>query len=127
MNNNIVYKFLESFFALFEAAIKEYKIEGLNVHGSVGWIDEDEVQVFLYKVNYNEEILSKIQELCKFLYRHKLINGDKIKITEPKLLSNLTDNGWTLENAKEAVDCLCATEIKMIDEGVETDSFFIHF
>jgi hypothetical protein len=49
-------------------------------------------------------------------------------ISESELLSKLiAETGWTHNKAKKAIDLIFSVEIKMIDDGVETDSLYIHY
>jgi uncharacterized protein YaaW (UPF0174 family) len=56
-----------------------------------------------------------------------LIDGDKIIATENDLLEMLKKEGWNNVDAEETINALCSLDVKMIDEGEETDSFFMHF
>ena len=71
-------------------------------------------------------LLPHAKLLCDYLYINNLMEGDRIVISEYTLLSNLNNSGWKMSDAKKTVDYLLSFEIKMVDDGEETDSFFIH-
>lgn len=127
MENNIIKEFLTSFFALFKAYLIELKIEYNKVYGIVSWKGEEEKQSFYWEINFEKSILQKIRLLCEFLIKHDLILGDKISISLSELKAKLQKYGWDLNEAEKVIDQLCSVKIKMLDDGDETDSFFIHF
>ncbi|SEA68104.1 hypothetical protein SAMN05192529_1466 [Arachidicoccus rhizosphaerae] len=127
MEQSIIINFLKSFFTLFKAKIEEYKIVNKKIFGTVGWLNEEDRQDFVFKIDFDTLILSRVKSLCDFLYEMNLVNGDKIIVSENNLLEMLKKEGWSRIDAKEAVDGLCSLEVKMVDEGEETDSFFVHF
>lgn len=127
VNNNIIHNVLSSFFALFNAYIYEYRIIDKKVFGNIGWKDEDEKQGFSWVIELEESILIKIMLLCDYLLKHNLTDGDKITIAESELKIKLLELGWNIDEAQGNINYLCFMEIKMIDDGEETDSFFLHF
>jgi|SRR5579871_256799 len=127
MNNNIIHTFLSSFFKIFSAIINEYRIENKKIFGNIRWNDENETQNFSWNIQFEESALKKLTQLCEYLRNHDLVIGDRITITESKLQMRLFDLGWDKDEAQRNIDRLCSVEVKMIDEGKETDSFFIHF
>ncbi len=48
-------------------------------------------------------------------------------LSESNLLTKLTKEGWKEDEAKETINLLCSIDVKMLDDGEETDSFFVHF
>lgn len=127
MERLLLIKFLESFFKLFKARIEDYKIIGEKIFGIVGWIDDDERQDFVFKENFSETELSNVKLLCDFISENKIIEGDRIIVSESELIQKLKNEKWGEVEAKMAIDSLCNLDIKMIDEGEEPDSFFVHF
>ncbi len=120
-------QFLKSFFNLFRAEIDKITIYSNEVIGTVGWPEEDDKQDFYWKIeNWNIDF-SKLSLLCNFISNKNLINGDHITISYEALLSRLIDARWDSKDAKQSLDYLCSFEIKMIDDGEKTDSFYIHF
>jgi hypothetical protein len=127
MNNNIIYAFLSSFFRIFNAILNEYTIEGKKVVGKIRWKDENETQTFSWEIQLKEPALKKLKQLCEYLIKYDLIHGDRIIITENELEGRLFELGWDKNEAQRNINSLSSVEVKMIDEGEETDSFFVHF
>jgi hypothetical protein len=127
MEQNLILQFLTSFLLLFEAKIENYKIVEDKILGTVGWINEEDKQDFAWTIRRDISYLYVTSKLCNFLYNNKLLRGDHIIITEDELQFKLRNSGWEEGSAKEAIEYLCSTEVKMVDDGEETDSFFIHF
>ncbi|MCP5468596.1 MAG: hypothetical protein H7A32_04940 [Deltaproteobacteria bacterium] len=127
MKKNSLGIFLTSFFALFKAHVKELEIKGDKVLGAIGWKDEEDEQKFSWVIVFKEAILLRLSLLCDFLEQHNLIQGDKIIIPALELKVLLQKNGWNLNESEAIIEKLCSVEIKMIDDGEETDSFFVHF
>lgn len=127
IKENIVYVFLTSFFSLFNAYVDKYRINDKSVSGSIVWKDYNDKQAFFWKVKLDEVILSQIALLCDFLMKHNLITNDRITIAENELKARLSELGWDESLAQKNICYLCSVEIKMVDDGIETDSFFIHF
>lgn len=127
MKSNIMYVFLLSFFEVFNASVDKYKIEGKKILGKIRWKDDNEVQNFSWVVELDETVLKKLKLLCEYLIKNNLMHGDKIIITESELQKRLIQLGWDIREAKKNIDSLLCIEMKMVDDGEETDSFFIHF
>ena len=127
MKTEIIHTFLKSFFQLFEADVERIDIDGKLVYGTVGWKNEDDKQDFKWLIEFSEEELYIIKLLCDYLSEKKLIKGDKVKIPEDELKLKLVSSGWSHENVEKSIDCLALLEIKMLDNAMETDSFFIHW
>ena len=127
MEANIVKVFLESFFEIFKASLNEYKLENKRIHGSIRWRDDNQTQDFLWVVELEESELKILKLLCEYLIKSNLIYGDRIIISESELQNRLIEIGWDYFYAKKNIDILLSVEIRMIDDGEETDSFFIHF
>jgi len=125
--DDIAYKFLSSFFSIFHAQIKDYSRRDEKMEGTLCWEEEEEIQNFSWIINPEIELLNKSERLCKFLTKFNLTSGDMILISENELKDKLVQEGWSFEDAEKSINCLCSIEVKMIDEGEETDSFFVHF
>ena len=119
--------FLESFFNLFKARIEDYKIFDNKIYGTIGWKNEDDNQDFIFKENIEAPLLSNMKLLCDFIVDNKLNVGDKIVVSENELIQKLINLKWDANEAKNAINGLCNLDVKMLDEGEETDSFFVHF
>ena len=127
MKDTLLIQFLTSFFRIFKADIKGYQLAGNVVCGEVGWVDDDEKQAYRWTMDERfNALLPHAILLCDYLNNNNLVEGDRIVISEATLLSNLCNSGWEMSDAKKAIDYLLSFEIKMVDDGEETDSFFIH-
>ena len=126
---NDIVQLLVVFLNLFDAKIKNYDVNEESIKGSVYWIDDesDEVQDFVFNNNLEGSQIKLVEKLSIFIKQNNLISSDKIKISEENLISLLIKNQWNETDAIEAVDSLCNIEVKMVDDGEETDSFFVHF
>jgi len=127
MESNIMRVFLLSFFEVFNASVEKYKIEGKKVLGNIRWKDDNESQEFSWVVELEGDILKKLKLLCEYLVKNNLMNGDKIVITESELQERLNGLGWEKSDVQKAIDGLLSIEMKMVDDGEYTDSFYIHF
>lgn len=127
MEQIILIDFLKEFFNLFKAKIEDYKIIDDKIFGIVGWLNEDDKQNFVLKYDFNMSSILSAKLLCVYLFENNFVNGDKIIISENNLLLRLVEHKWNEDSAKEAINFLCNFEVKMLDEGEETDSFYIHF
>ena len=127
MEQSILINFLKSFFKLFKAEIENYKVINKKIFGTIGWSNEIDKQDFVFTYDFGNSSLSKLKLLCDYLNTNNLIEGDKIILTETDLIFTLIKAGWNENNAKDAINLLCSFDVKMLDDGEETDSFFIHF
>lgn len=127
MDKQLIIDFLKAFFNLFKAGIEDYKIVEKKVFGIVGWLNEEDKQNFVLNIDFDISSLTKAKLLCDFLFENNLINGDAMIVSENDLILKLIDNEWIENDAKESINFLCSFDVKMLDEGEETDSFYIHF
>ena len=125
--NLLEHKFLNSFFNLFEAKVEITKINNKLIYGMLNWENEDDKQDFKWSNVFDDKAVSILKDFCDFLLESQLTKGDKIIVTEDVLKEKLTGAGWSNDKAKKGIDYLMSLEVKMVDEGEETDSFFIHF
>lgn len=127
MEKKLIIAFLRAFFNLFKANIEDYKIVEKKVIGIVGWLNEEDKQNFVLKIDFDISSLIKAKLLCDFLLENDLINGDTVIVSENDLILKLINNEWIEIDAKESINFLCSFDVKMVDDGEETDSFYIHF
>ncbi|MBL0051183.1 MAG: hypothetical protein IPP29_06490 [Bacteroidetes bacterium] len=127
MEKQLIIDFLQAFFSLFKASIEDFKIVEKKVFGIVGWLNEEDKQNFVLKIDFDTSPLTKAKLLCDFLFENDLINGDTIIVSENDLILKLIENKWVEIDAKESINFLCSFDVKMLDDGEETDSFYIHF
>ncbi len=126
-SNDIVIRFLKSFFRIFSAEIETVNIEGGRVVGCIAWDNEEEKQDFSWNISEVKKDFEEIIRLIDYLIMNNLIEIDMIIISKELLTQKLVDSGWEQENVSTSINSLCSITISMIDEGEETDSFFIHF
>jgi hypothetical protein len=127
MEQLLIIQFLKSFFWLFKAKIEQYKTSDNNICGIIIWPDEEEKQEFIFKNEFDILLLLKTKFLCDYLSEHNLMHGDQIIISESELLKELRKEDWNEIDAKNSINFLCNFSVKMVDDGEETDSFFVHF
>jgi len=125
--NLLEHKFLNSFFNLFEAKAEITKIDNKSIYGILNWENEDDTQDFKWSNDFDDKTLSILKDFCDFLLENQLTKGDKIIVSEEILKEKLIGAGWSNDKTKKGIDSLMSLEVKMVDEGEETDSFFIHF
>lgn len=127
MIDKIYIKLLKDFFSLFDAVIDSYSVIDKTIIGNVGWLGEADKQEFKWKITISEKEALSLSEICSFIKSKKYNHNDKIIITEEQLIEELIRHNWEKENIKILIELLLEVEIKMIDEGEETDSFFLHY
>ncbi len=120
-------KFLESYFSLFEAIINTYSFVNDLVIGSILWLDNSDIQEFKWEKVISEKDALSLSEICSFIKNNHYSLNDRIIITEEQLLEELLKSKWKKKEAKTLINLLLDIEVKMIDDGEETDSFFLHF
>lgn len=125
--NLLEHKFLNSFFNLFEGKIEINKIDNKSIYGVLRWDNEEDTQDVKWLNEFDDKALLILKDLCDFLFENHLTKGDKIIISENALKEKLIGVGWSNDNAEKGINYLMSLEVKMVDEGKETDSFFIHF
>jgi hypothetical protein len=126
-NKNIVYfEFLKSYFNMFDATIKNLNLIDKDYYGTAIW-QEDDFQESCWHINTEATHLPIIKSLCDFLKNNNMLSIDQIKITPNELFSKLIDSGWNEYSIESYIDLLFNIDIRMIDDGIETDGFFIHF
>jgi len=127
MENKSALNFLASFFKLFKARIKQYTFIDDKAIGTVEWDNEIDKQDFISYFDFDKSILTNAELVCTFINDNNLNNGDQISVSEERLLTKLIDAGWHKNDAEKAIDFLCNFDVKMLDDGQETDSFYLHF
>lgn len=120
-------KFLESYFSLFEAIIDTCSFVNDSIIGSVRWLEETDIQEFKWEKVISEKDALNLSEICTFIKNNNYSLNDKIIITEEQLLEEILKSKWEKKEAKSLINLLLDIEVKMIDDGEETDSFFLHF
>lgn len=129
--NEAITKFLESFLGLFGVTRITIGFQQTVINGIAYWDDEpidDNFQHFRWKqYESSREKINRLTSLCDYIKNNKLNSIDKILMSETKFVEILERDGWVKNVAQSTIDDLCNVKIKMIDDGKETDSFFLHF
>lgn len=128
LNLKIVKSALSSFFKIFGAQIIELYVDKEDIKGIIEFCDDKEQQAFLFRINdftYIDYIL--LENICNFLVSKKLVDGDKLILSESEILEFGNRYGLNSVETNKAIDDLCSFEVKMIDNNIVTDSFFLHF
>jgi hypothetical protein len=127
VDTRLVEEFLKSFFLLFGAKLEQYRVEIMDIDGIVSFENGKDTQQFRWRYPQDMTDLNEAKNLCNFLQQNTLLEGDKILISEPELANRLSNSGYNSEEVERSISELLSIEIKMVDEGRETDSFFVHF
>ncbi len=116
---------LSRFMSLF--GISRFKIVSCDekiIKAQVEWLeDEEEVQDILWHVQDNGSMEDALM-LGNFIFDNKLISNDKIIVDYEILQSKIN---WDSKRFDRALNTLLSIKVSMLEEGKETDSFFIHF
>lgn len=120
-------KFLEQYFSLFDAVIEEYSLTDNIIFGKIGWKGEPDKQDFKWKITITSVEALSLSEVCTVIKSNDYVEMDKFTVTEEYLLEQLSNSRWNIKEANTLINMLIEIEIKMIDDGEETDSFFLHF
>ncbi len=126
---NIKLEFLNVYFQLFGATIDKFQIKEKKILGRVSWVDapKDYQDFIWYIPNYTDEEWQNLIELTLYLGEQKLVDMDQVSITEIELIDRLILAKWEKDVSQKTIDLLFFIEVNMVDDGVETDSFFLHF
>ncbi len=117
--------FLQSFFRVLGAQkviwgdIKENSISGTIVYDLS---DPEETQDFIWHETEGGTPAEGLVEVMNYLFENELIRGDKISIP----ISNLKIPGISIQLQEKLFAELFEVSVCMVDDGEETDFFFIH-
>jgi hypothetical protein len=125
-NNNYLLEFISSFFRLFQANIEKIRIDEKIISGVIHW-EEEVKQEFSWEVPENVHSITDTMELINYLIENHLLNGDMINIEKQLLIKTLSSQGWDNQKINNSIDFLCSVRVAMIDDGLVTDHFLIHF
>src|SRR6476620_5757538 len=120
-------KFLEEFLKLYRVEKVEYtqvdddKIIGTAIYDTN---DSEEKQEFCWHMSEEKLPSESTLKLIQTINENGWCDIDKITVSEKELFQKLKWNDEKLFN--EAFAELFDVEIKMVDNGKETDSFFVH-
>ena len=125
MNDKYFEKFLGLFFRLFNGHIERVNIEANKITGVISYEDESGKQAFSWNKS-NLNITADAIKLLEYIINKNLVRGDKIILSKENLVSELKKIDWKENEANNSINLLLNIKIRMIDDGIETDSFF-HF
>ena len=118
--------FLEEFLKLYSVKSVHYKIietDGIGGTAIYDLNDPEEIQDFYWHMK-DENVPSKeCFELMQIINENNWCDIDKIIVSEEKLFEISKMEKSTFENA---FDELFEVGIKMIDDGEEADTFYVH-
>lgn len=123
---------LQRFMNIF--GINRFKIisaDSKTIRAQIGWPDDgsddydeaEKVQNILWHIQDDESIEDALI-LGEFIRNNNLISIDKIIVDYELLQSKIN---WESKKFDKALNILLAIKVSMIDDGEETDIFFIHF
>jgi hypothetical protein len=118
-------KFLETFLgALGAKQILWTTLDDNSVVGTVIYdtTNIDERQDFVWHMTENKMPNDKVIDLLKYLINESLLEGDKLKVPITEIEIPNMDN----ETKNKLFDELLNVSVNMIDDGKETDLYFIH-
>ena len=91
--------------------------------------DPDEVQEFVWHMTEEEVPNQSVYMLAKLLHEDALLDIDKISVSRSELYRRYRQAYGMSETEREFHEILTSLEdieVSMIDDGQETDIFFIH-
>ena len=118
--------FLEEFLKLYSVKSVHYKIietEGIRGTAIYDLNDPEEIQDFYWHMKDKNIPSKECFELMQIINENKWCDIDKIIVSEQKLLEISEMEKSIFE---KAFDELFEVEIRMIDDGEETDTFYVH-
>lgn len=126
MNNvTFIIHFLHSFFDIYHAYIIEIQILKDKVQGKIMYKDE-EIQEFVWYYSDLSQVPKAIQ-LLDILKEKEWLHNDKVIVSKCNMIKSLKHMNWNNNDINNAILFLFSLKISMVDDGEETDSFFIHF
>lgn len=118
--------FLKSFLKLYEVERIELTNQTVNSISGIAIYDEsdpEERQEFIWHKTESEVPRIELNILIEKIVKEKWHNGDKISYHIEKMEFNEFSN----ETRDKILDELFDINIRMVDEGEETDSYWVHF
>lgn len=108
-----------------------YSADSKTIRAQVGWPDDgsddydetEEVQDILWHIQ-DDESMEDALALGEFIREKNLISIDKISVDYELLQSKVN---WESKKFDAALNTLLSIRVSMLDDGEETDSFFVHF
>lgn len=91
--------------------------------------DPEEVQEFIWRIQESEVPPEEVRTLAELLYEKDLLSIDQIKVSRHELRNLYSKKqGRIVPEIEflEILEALESIEVPMVDEGKETDVYFIH-
>ena len=117
--------FLNSFYNIYHAYVIEVGALNGRVQGKIMYIDEETQEFVWYYSSFNE--IPRAIQLLDILKKNEWLHNDKVIISKQDVVNYLKYMGWENVDINTTFLFLFSLKIKMVDDGKETDSFFIHF
>ena len=126
MNSSLpIVPFLNSFFNIYHAYVIEVGALNGRVQGKIMYIDEETQEFVWYYSSFNE--IPRAIQLLDILKKNEWLHNDKVIISKQDVVNYLKYMGWENVDINTTFLFLFSLKIKMVDDGKESDSFFIHF
>jgi len=120
-------EFLNEFFYVFDAEVSIDSFNENRVLGKAFWREEGEFQSFNWRYCNTLVPIEYLTRLIKFLSKNCYLEKDRVLLSPDHLLNILVNKGWNQKIAVKSIKSLTELSVVMIDDGEETDSFFLHF
>lgn len=117
--------FLRSFLGLYGVEnIEITKFDKEKICGIAIYLDDEDTQEFCWHVTEDNVPSDDLIELIQIIKNNEFNRTDKVIVSADELFEKTE---WTDRNKfDKTFDQLFEVEVKMIDDGEETDSFFMH-
>lgn len=107
------------------------EVSSNQIRAVVGWPDEgdgchdtdEEVQEILWDIQEFDNMDESL-DLLEFAYSNGLFDFDKFLISEDTLRQKI---GWKEDTFELALKTLLSIRVDMLDDGMKSDVFFVHF
>ncbi len=125
-------KFLIEFLGALGAKHIEWHREADNFLSGIvvyDYSDPEETQDFCWHLKEQEAPNTNVFNLAKLIHKNDLLSIDKITVNREDLRNLYNDEfNMAMDEAEfdQILDALLEIEVNMIDDGKETDVYFIH-
>lgn len=125
-------EFLKSFLsALGAAEVKFSHVSDVLIEGTVIYVEDDpeERQDFSWTATENDAPPKRVMEIVKVIQKENLIDIDRLRVSEDHLYDRtrkIFSNGLSRQEFDIGLKELLSIQIPMVDDGIETDIYFIH-
>ena len=122
---------LEFLGALGAREIRHLQVTPLSVSGTVVYdpSEPEEQQDFRWSVDPNDAPSFAATRLAGLIRAEDLLSIDKLRVSRQDLLERFNasqDPGYSPDQFTAVLEELLQIEVPMLDDGVESDCFFIH-